>query len=89
MYKINLLIAALLLENVFTNIYVRKISNKVRPKLLDQFFCVTIQSDFLNIGTMVVDALLAILMYIWVSHWQQLCLKYVMAYVPVHYYGRI
>ena len=48
MWGINPLIDALLFENVFSDIYVRKISNEARPKLSDQFFCVTIQSAFLE-----------------------------------------
>ena len=78
-YDINALVDALLFENVFIDIYVHKLSNKERPKLWDQFFCVTIHSVFLDIGTMVVDYLLDMLIYPWVACWWNLCIQYDMA----------
>ena len=38
---------------------------------------------------MVADVILAMTMYPWVAHQRHLRLQYVMAVVPVHYYGWI
>ena len=54
-----------------------------------KFVCVTKQSNALDIMTMLVNVLLFIPMYPWVTHWLLLSIQCVMAEVPVHYYGWI
>ena len=44
-YEINPLIKALLFENVFSDIYLRRISNEATHKLSDKKMCVTIRGQ--------------------------------------------
>ena len=63
-YEINPLIDALLFENVFSVIYTL---SSTYLKNRNKIFCVTKQSVTLDIATMVDDALLAMMMYLWVD----------------------